>query len=384
MLDELSQAAPGWLREHAGAEWVERYGRRSDEYRLPKTKEAKQVLADQMGQNGAKLLGAIYSPDSLQLLREVPAVEMMRRIWLQNYLQTGEGVRFRTEEDGIPKAARFISSPHDQDAHLGRKGSNSWMGYKVSLTETCEDDAPSLITHVETIGAPTADGEVTPNIHEDLQSKGLLPEVHLVDTGFLDSELIVDSRQEYGVELLGPTRRDRRWKLRAAEGFGMENFTVDFERCKAICPDGHESIEWGPRVDNRGNDTIHIRFSPSDCRPCPSRVECTYSKAKYPRRTITIRPKGQYEALLERREYETSREYSREYARRAGVEATMSQGVRRCGVRRSRYIGLARTHLGHVLTAAALNFVRVADWLSGKPRAQTRRSPFATLMTQPL
>lgn len=122
MLDELSQAAPGWLREHAGAEWVERYGRRSDEYRLPKTKEAKQVLADQMGQDGAKLLGAIYAPESLQLLREMAAVEMMRWIWIQNYLHTGEGVRFRTEEDGIPKAARFISSPHDQDAHLQQKG----------------------------------------------------------------------------------------------------------------------------------------------------------------------------------------------------------------------------------------------------------------------
>ncbi len=109
VLDELAQVAPGWLREHAGAEWVERYRRRSDDYRLPKTKEAKQVLADQMGQNGAELLGAIYSPDSLQLLREVPAVEMMRRIWLQNYLQTGEGVRFRTEEDGIPKAARLLA-----------------------------------------------------------------------------------------------------------------------------------------------------------------------------------------------------------------------------------------------------------------------------------
>ena len=164
----------------------------------------------------------------------------------------------------------------------------------------------------------------------------------------------------------------------------MEHFTVDFQRCKAVCPEGNESIEWIPTVDNRGNDTIHIRFSPSDCGPCPSRVECTYSKAKYPRRSITIRPKGQYEALLERREYETSREYAREYARRAGVEATMSQGVRRCGMRRSRYIGLARTHLGHVLTAAALNFVRVSDWLSGVPRAQTRHSPFATLMAQPL
>jgi hypothetical protein len=62
------------------------------------------------------------------------------------------------------------------------------------------------------------------------------------------------------------------------------------------------------------------------------------------------------------------------------VEASLSQGVRRCGLRRSRYVGLARTYLGHVLTAAALNFVRLAEWLAGTPRARTRRSPFAKLM----
>lgn len=124
----------------------------------------------------------------------------------------------------------------------------------------------------------------------------------------------MDRRQEYGAELLGPTRRDRQWKLRAAEGFGRESFPVDFERCKAVCLKGHESIEWVPRVDNRGTGTIHIRFSPSCCGPCPSSVQCTYSKTRYPRRSITIGPKGQYEAGLERREY----------ARRAGVEPTMS------------------------------------------------------------
>jgi transposase len=62
------------------------------------------------------------------------------------------------------------------------------------------------------------------------------------------------------------------------------------------------------------------------------------------------------------------------------ASTTISQGVRRCGLRRSRYVGVARTHLGHVLTAAALDFVRVADWLPGTPRAQTRPSPFALLM----
>ncbi|HLL32616.1 MAG TPA: IS1182 family transposase [Streptomyces sp.] len=383
-LDVLAEVAPGWLSTHARPDWVKRYQRRSDEYRLPKGKEAQRELADQIGRDGMELLEAAHTADAASWLREVPAVEMLRRIWVQNYLQTEGGVRFRTAEDGLPPAAQFVSSPHDADAHLGKKGSTCWVGYKVALTETCEDDLPNLLTHVATTPAPTADGEVTPQVHTDLQEKGLLPAVHLVDTGFLDAELLVESRRQYGVDLLGPTRKDQRWQARAGEGFGIEHFAVDFERRTAVCPEGHESAEWVPRVDNRGNDSVYIRFSAADCGPCPSRAKCTRSRAKHPRRSIAVRPAPQYEALRQRRAFEASAEYAHEYARRAGVEGTISQGTRRCGLRRSRYVGLAKTHLGHALTATALDFVRVADWLAGVARAHTRPSRFAILMARPL
>src|SRR6185437_12308967 len=98
------------------------------------------------------------------------------------------------------------SSPLDLDAHLGPKRTRAWVGYKVHLTETCEDDPPNLITHMETTAAPTADGEVTPRVHRALHDKKLLPEVHSVDTGYLDAELLVTTRAEFGVQLLGPTR----------------------------------------------------------------------------------------------------------------------------------------------------------------------------------
>jgi hypothetical protein len=56
-----------------------------------------------------------------------------------------------------------------------------------------------------------------------------------------------------------------------------------------------------------------------------------------------------------------------------------AQGVRRCGLRHARYMGFAKTHLQHLATAAAFNFVRIGEWLAGTPLAKTRRSPFATL-----
>jgi transposase len=100
------------------------------------------------------------------------------------------------------------------------------------------------------------------------------------------------------------------------------------------------------------------------------------------RRTVTIRPKEQYEALLARRQQETTQDFKKLYAIRAGVEGTISQGVRTMGLRRSRYIGQEKTHLQHIATAAAMNLVRLDGWLNGIPHARTRHSAFAQLYPQ--
>lgn len=87
-----------------------------------------------------------------------------------------------------------------------------------------------------------------------------------------------------------------------------------------------------------------------------------------------------YHALKEARERAGTRAFAAEYHRRAGIEGTISRGLRRCGLRRARYIGLAKTTLQHRLTAAAINFLRIGAWLSDTPRARTRHAPFARLM----
>ncbi len=381
-LDILAAVSPHWLLAHSDPNWVERYAPRSLHDRLPTKKEERDALAESYGPDGYSLLDAVYSADALAWLREVPAVNMLRIVWLQNYYRTEDDIRWRSNDD-IPPSALFIDSPHDLDARLGRKYTSSWTGYKVHLTETCEEDSPALITHVETTPAPVADREVTRKVHEALEERDLLPEMHLVDTGFLDAELIVTSKEEYGVDLLGPARPDVKWQAKRGEGFDAASFTVDWEEQEATCPQGRKSISWTPAIDNRDKHVVKIKFSSKDCRVCPSRDLCVRSSRKYPRRAVTIRERGQYEALRRRREFEHSEEYAREYARRAGIEGTISRGVRSCGLRRSRYAGLARTHLGHLLTAAGINFARVGEWLAGTPRAKSRNSRFAALMAQP-
>jgi transposase len=224
-------------------------------------------MAEAIGQDETVLLDNIYSKGAPEWFRYLPAIEALRRVWVQNYYEVDQEVRWRTETEGILPPARSIGSPYDQDAHYGRKYTTPWIGYNVHITESCDDHLPHLITNVETTPAITAEREVTPKAHQALQQRALLPAVHIIDIGYLDAELLVGSRENYGVDLLGPTRRDQRCQARSAEGFGLANSTVDFQQRKAVCPEGRESVEWVPRIDNRGNNNISIRFSPSDCAP---------------------------------------------------------------------------------------------------------------------
>jgi transposase len=383
-LDALSTVAPEWLRGRVREEWTQRYIRRLDDEKLPKSKEERQAEAEKIGADGYELLGDVLSEGSPAWLRQIPAVETLRKVWLQNFFyDQGGNVRWRTSEEGIPRSARYVNSPIDPDCRYARKFTTSWVGYRVHLTETCEEGLPNIITDVQTAPAPIADGDATPIIHEALKEKDLLPQIQFVDTGYLDAELLVESKRKYGVDLYGPTRPDYRWQARAKQGFGMQDFQIDWDRKKAICPEGHESVEWMPFVDNRGNDVIRLKFSTTDCGSCPSRELCTQSDAKYPRRRLTIRPKEQYEALQRAREREETADFKEPYARRARIEGSISRAVRTSEVRRSRYIGLAKTHLQHLLSATSLSFLRVGEWLMAVPKATTRRSPFARLMAQP-
>ncbi len=127
-LNDLAVVAPDWLRAHAQPEWVERYDRRAEDDRLPTKKEQRQALAQRIGVDGSTVLTAVYAPEAPSWLREVPAVDLLRRIWVQNDVQTAEGLRWRTDEDGLPASSHFISSPYDVEAHYARKRTTSWIG----------------------------------------------------------------------------------------------------------------------------------------------------------------------------------------------------------------------------------------------------------------
>ncbi len=378
-LDTLARVAPDWLRAWAPAAWYDRYGQRFQAYRLPAGKEARTALAEAIGADGRQLLTAIHDPAAPAWLREVPAVQTLRRCWLQQF-HAGEPSRWRAATD-LPPAPRLLTTPYDPEARSSRKRAREWVGDKVHLTESCDEDGPHLITDVATTPAPAPDNTVTDAIQARLAARGLVPRAHLVDAGYVAAAHLVSSRTVHDCDLVGPTGPERSWQARAGQGFATTDFAIDWEAERATCPQGQASVAWKDTADADGHPIALIRFGLTDCRACPARAQCVASGRE---RVLRIRRREEYEALQATRRRQRTPEFAARYAARAGIEGTIAQGVHRCGLRRARYIGLAKTELNHLLIGAALNFQRTAAWLAGTPRARTRRSAFAALAGPPV
>jgi transposase len=375
-LEALAVAAPTWLQGQVTPDWYDRYGSRFEQYRLPKGKAERAALATTIGEDGHHLLAAIYREQTqMPHLWQIEAVQTLRQVWVQQYYWEGSEVSWR-EAGNVPSGATNIQSPYDPEARYSEKRDIAWTGYKLHLTESCDENRPHLITNVVTTDASVPDVSVTEDIHTALVEKGLPPDTHLVDAGYPDADLLVSS-QAQGIDLVGPVPQDNTPQGRAGQGFAAADFTIDWEQEQAVCPEGNVSRGWYPdRTSKPGVATIHVRFAKVDCDACPNRPLCTSAVQG---RSLRLRPQATHEALQTARQRQQTEAFRQEYQKRAGVEGTISQGTRAFALRRSRYIGLAKTHLQHILTAAAMNLTRLAAWLQESPRRQTRRTHFARL-----
>jgi transposase len=380
-LNRLAAVAPAWLAAQVSPAWVERYSVRVENYRLPKADAERDALAAVIGTDGLYLLQAALTPEAPAAARAEPAVEVLRRVWLQQYYAPDETgtVRWRSAQD-VPPPERWIHSPYDLDARYSIKRGEPWLGYKVHLTETCDADTPHLVTQVETTPAPVPDDAVTDVIQDDLAERDLLPAVQLVDAGYTTAAHLVTSRTEHGIDLVGPVAASARWQARAGTGFDLSQFQIDWETKTVTCPQGKANRSWEEGVTATGKPQVTVRFHYGDCRVCACRAACTRRKAEP--RALTFLPRAEYEALQAARQRQLTPEFQEQYAVRAGVESPLGQGIRVGDLRHSRYRGLARTHLHQIIIAVALNLIRAIAWLSEIPRAPTRVSRFAAVVAQ--
>jgi transposase len=380
-LEALAVAAPGWLQGFVPDQWYARYGQRARDWRLPKAEAAREALAVTVGTDGFALLEAVHAADPATpgWLREVPAVQVLRRLWLQQYYRDQQGVRWRGKNE-LPPGALAIGSPYDPEARYGIKRGVGWRGYKAHVTETCQPDRPHLIVHVATTPAATGDVETVTARHADLARAGLLPEEHLVDAGYTSVDHVLAARAEHGIELVGPLPPDSGWQARDQDGFDLTRFRIDWDRQQVTCPNGKVSRNWRQTTSRHGLPIIQATFRAPDCTPCPDRARCTRSPVLA--RHLTFRPQLQYETQQQLRAEQATDAWRQRYAHRAGIEGTIAQATRRADLHQARYRGLAKTHLQHVLTALALNLVRVDAWLSGTPPGGTWASRLTRLRAE--
>jgi transposase len=376
-LDDLAAVVPGWLCAVARPAWFERYGRRVEDYRLPKSREEREALALEVGADGFVLLDALDAPTAPAAAREVTMVQTLRDVWRIHYAREGDGPpRWRAGAE-LPPVGERLQSPYDPEAHYSTKRQMEWSGYKVHVTEACDEDAAHLVTHVMTCPAMQPDMASTAEIHERLAAKGLLPAEHFVDSAYVDAALLVGSQRDHGVSLEGPVRAMPKRRTEAEQAYEQRHFAIDWEREQVTCPQGRTSVTWRAGLDEVGAPRICAVFSRTDCGACTARELCTPAKAA--RRSVYFHPRPEYEALNAARARMHDPAWKERYRVRAGVEGTLSQGVRAFGMRRSRYVGLAKTGLQQVCTAAAMNASRAVQWLAGTPRAKTRLTRFAAL-----
>ena len=419
-LEALTAAHPAWVAQRICVpDFARRYGTPMTSWRPPASQAKRDELAIAYARDGYALLEAVCDSTSPAWLREIPAIDVLRRVLQQNYTRaiTGNGrevIKRREKEpegDGLPPGHIRIASPYDTDARWGVKREEFWLGYKLHVTETCDDPPPcscrpgqpasrpaaggrpggsraagrehdrgcarlvfpNLITHVATTDATVTDNQMTGAIHDDLAGKSLTPGRHYLDSGYLSAAVVVSALTTWGIALIGPLLADTSAQARAGHGYARADFAIDYDSKTVTCPQGKTAAAWTPCTQH-GKDAIVATFSASDCGPCPAHGQCTTAK----RRQLTIMPRDLAEAQAAARTAETTIPFQADYARRAGVEGTMHQAASH-GARRARYRSLPKTRLDHAYMACALNLLRLEAFWTGTPLDRQRTSHLARL-----
>ncbi|MGA9223443.1 MAG: transposase, partial [Pseudomonas graminis] len=332
VIKELLHRDPAWTRAMLPLEWEERYARRCKSERL--SEEERQTLAVVVGDDGQWLLDRLYQEDAAHLT-ELRAVETLRDVWKVHYTLNPDG-HMRWTTGGERGEAQAIETPHEPDARWSTKRSNDWVGYKLQLTETDDDDHPHLITDIAITPAPASDMSAIAEIRERQAQQQTLPSERFVDSGYVSGENIKDGRT-IGEELLGPIRTTVTPQSKLPDGFTHADFQIDFVQRQVMCPAGHTTP-----IISSGKNGEQAVFPRKTCAECPLRPRCCTGKKEG--RGLGFGPC--YHETQEARQRQQTEAFKTAYrAHRGGVEGCLSALVRAQGVRTTRYVGQPKNHL---------------------------------------
>src|SRR6266446_8514582 len=236
-LNAVATVAPAWFQAVTPLAWYERSSRRIEEARLPKDTAEREAYAHTVGEDGFRFLDLLETLAAPAGLRELPRMEALRRTWQRHDERTAcafltptatpaSRVRFKASRE-LPPAAEGIESPYDVEARYRHKRDTAWTGSMVHVSETCEPTAPHLLTHVHTTPATVHEAQCTEAIQQALVDKEIPPRDHFVDAASISSELLVDSRDDQGIALRGPTRPSQGWQTQIEGAYTVDQFHRD-------------------------------------------------------------------------------------------------------------------------------------------------------------
>jgi transposase len=355
----LLVAQPSWVRVSVPPTWEELYGSRCVAERLSDAERAR--LQAETGQNGQWLLERLAEPSAPTGLTTLPEVVTLRTVWTQQYELREQQLVLR-DLRGYDGASQ-IQTPHDVEARWSKKGSSSWVGDKLQVSETDDADMPHLITDIALTSSVEGDTTALAAIAERQAARDLLPAERYVDQAYVSGAMLEASAAR-GEDLIGPaSTADPSPQARMADGLTQAHFQIALEQRLATCPAGTTA-----RGREAKDGTLRFAFADEDCGGCGLRPRCCSGQGG---RRLTTSPG--HAALVAARARQETKAFKTAYrAHRGGVEGCLSVLVRGHGIRKNRYIGRAKNHLRALLVGVAVNLRRAARWLVGR-RSQERR-----------
>ncbi|MBX9930675.1 MAG: transposase [Methylobacterium sp.] len=278
-LKAIAVVAPDWMRRAIPRVWVQRYWRRIEDAHLPEAATKHESYAVQVGTDGFTLLDRVDDPGAPEAIRTLPIMATLRRVWARHFersveSQGGPGgiVGFRTLR-GRGSGEDRVESPYDDQARFRAKSGMHGTGYMVHFTESCETDELHLVLHADTKPADVHEARRTQVIHSALVAKDLTPSEHLVDAASVSAPHLTHARDQHGIDLVGPGRRNTSWQGGTADAFTLADFVIDWSARLARCPKGRTSRYWALYKDAAGHPYVRVRFDPADCMTCLSRPQ---------------------------------------------------------------------------------------------------------------
>jgi transposase len=343
----IQEVAPDWMKGNVPDVFVEAYDERFWEFKLSDA-EVEERLS-KAAHDASWFLRAVeaMAPEVVQALAEI---KVLREVLDQQLPKGPDGPPAKR-----PMGGDIIESPHETEARHGIKRGQAWTGYKVQVTETCDDDLPHLITDIKITGALDNDSPQLDDIQRRLLEQETPPGEQYVDKGYMSGANLAAS-QERGITLMGKPLAD----TQGPEHFKQADFHRDEEARIAICPAGEQSNVWAQRKDPKGGPpSTLIRFPAKTCQACRFFGQCTKSKQG---RSLTVGP--HLDRLEAQRMLASTEAYQEKLHRRSGIEGAISELVRGHGMRHARYRGQRKIQLQAYFTAVATNLKRSIRWLT--------------------